>query len=86
MIKLPKGKKITNSLETFKELIFNSRNYRRIKNNISNQERKALKDVKIDTSKTCRIQDKGFCFVVVCIDNYYLKRWFANLNEVPFNS
>ena len=37
-----------------------SNNYKGIKNIISNQERNALKDIQKDTSKICRIQDKGF--------------------------
>ena len=48
-----------NSLETFIELvendIFKPSNYKRIKNNISNQERNGLKDIQKDTSKACRI-------------------------------
>ena len=59
---------------TFTELvendIFKLGNYERIKNNISNQERKALKDMQKDTSKTRRIQDKGSRFVVLDSDSY----------------
>ena len=65
-----KKKKKLQIVETFKELIFNSRNYRRIKNNISNQERKALKDVKIDTSKDVVNKIKNFVllwFVLIII-------------------
>ena len=58
-----KEKTNINSLETFIELvendIFKPDNYKRIKNNISNQKRKALKYMQKDTSKTCCIQDKG---------------------------
>ena len=42
-----------------------SNNYKGIKNIISNQEKNALKDIQKDTWKTCRIQDKGSCFVVL---------------------
>ena len=66
-----------NSLGTFIELaendIFKPANYKRIKNNISNQERKALKDIQKDTSKTFRIQDKGSRFVVLDSDSYIEK-------------
>ena len=69
-----KEKTNINSLETFTELvendIFKLGNYKRIKNNINNQERKALKDVQKDTSKTRRIQDKGSRFVVLDSDSY----------------
>ena len=65
-----------NSLETFRQLvenIFKPANYKKIKNYISNQERKALKDIQNDTSKTCRIQDKGSRFVVLDSDSYIEK-------------
>ena len=62
------------SLETFIELvdnhIFKAINYKRIKIKNNHQERKALKDMKKDTSKTCRIQDKGSRFVVLDSDSY----------------
>ena len=72
-----KEKTNINSLENFVELvendIFKPKNYRRIKNNISNQERNALKDIQKDTSKTCRIQDKGSRFVVLDSDSHIEK-------------
>ena len=71
-----KEKKNIISLGTFIELvenIFKPMNYKRIKNNISNQERKALKDIQKDTSKTCFIQDKGSCFVVLDSGKYIEK-------------
>ena len=55
-------------LKTFIELVkinvSKPSNYGRIKNNISNQETNALKDIQKDTSKTCHIQDKGSRFVI----------------------
>ena len=78
-----------NSLETFIELvendIFKPGNYERIKNDISNQERNALKDIQKDTSKSCHIQKKGsrlLSLIVIVI----LKRLIANLKEVLFNN
>ena len=69
-----KEKTNINSLETFTELvendIFKLGNYKRIKNNINNQERKALKDMQKNTSKTRRIQDKGSRFLVLDSDSY----------------
>ena len=53
--------------------MFKSNNYRRIKNNISNQERTALKDIQKDTSETCRMQNKGSRFVVLDSDSYIEK-------------
>ena len=54
-------------------MIFKPTNYKRIKNKISIQERKALKDIQRDTSRKCRIQDKGSRFVV--LDSYsYIER------------
>ena len=51
-----KEKTNINSLETFIELaendIFKPNKYKKIKTNISNQERNALKDIQKDTSKT----------------------------------
>ena len=64
-----KEKTNINSLENFTELvendIFKPNNQKRIKNNISIQERNALKDIQRNTSKTCRTQDKGSRFVVL---------------------
>ena len=51
-------------------MIFKPTNYKRIKNKISIQERKALKDTQRDTSRKCRIQDKGSRFVVLDSDSY----------------
>ena len=72
-----KEKTNINSLETFIELvendIFNANNSKRIKNNISNQERNALKEIQKDTSKTCRIQNEGSRFVVLDSDSYIEK-------------
>ena len=53
--------------------MFKSNNYRRIKNNISNQERTTLKDIQKDTSETCRMQNKGSRFVVLDSDSYIEK-------------
>ena len=57
-----KEKTNRNSLDIFTELeendIFKPTNYKRIKNSISNQERKAQKHIQKDTSKTCRIRDE----------------------------
>ena len=68
-----KEKTNINSLEIFAELvendIFKPNNYKRIKYDISNQERNTLKDKQKDTSKTCRIQDKGSRFVVLDSDS-----------------
>ena len=72
-----KDKTNINSIETFTELveneIFKLNNYIRIKNNISNQERNALKDIQKGISKTCCIQDKGSRFVVLDINGYIEK-------------
>ena len=61
-----------NSLETFIELvqndIFKSNNHKKIKNNISNQERNALKDIQKNTSKAFPIGDKRSRFVVLDCD------------------
>ena len=69
-----KEKTIINSFETVMEFvendIFKTSNYRRIKSNISNQERNALKDIQKDTSKICHIQDKGSRFVALNSDDY----------------
>ena len=76
-INYQKEKTNINSLETFIELvendIFKPDNYKRIKNNISNQERKALKDMQKYTSKPCCIQDKGSHFAVFDSDSYIEK-------------
>ena len=78
-----------NSLETFIELvendIFKPDNYKRIKNDISNQERDALKDIQKDTSKSCHIHKKGsrlWSLILLVI----LKRLVANLKDVLFNN
>ena len=66
-----------NSLETFTALvendIFKPNYYGRIKNDISNQERNALKNIQKETSKTCRTQDKGSRFVALHSDSYIEK-------------
>ena len=62
-----------NFIELVENDIFKPTNYKRIKNNISNQERKALKHIQKRTSKTCRIRDKGSRFVVLDSDSYYDK-------------
>ena len=49
--------------------MFKPNNYKRTKNNISNQERNALKDIQKNTSKTCCVQDKGSRFVVLDSDS-----------------
>ena len=84
-----KEKTNINSLETFIELvendIFKPDNYKRIKNNISNQERNALKDIQKDTSKTCRIQGKGSRFVVFDSDSY-IEKIDHQLERSSFNN
>ena len=84
-----KEKTNINSLETLIELvendIFKPTKYKRIKNNISNEERKVLKEIQKDTSKTCRLQDIGsrFFYLIVIV---ILKRLIANLKEVLFKN
>lgn len=62
----------TNSFEMFIELIknyiFKPNNYRKIKNNISNEERKAQKYIQKDKSKTNCKQYKGSLFVALDSD------------------
>ena len=60
-------------IELVENDIFKPNNYKRIKNNVSNQERNAMKDIQEDTSKKCCIQDKGPCFVVIDSDSYIEK-------------
>ena len=71
-----KEKTNINSLETFIELvendIFKPTNYKKTKN-ISNHERKALKDIQKDTTKTCHIQSKWSHFAVLGSDSYIEK-------------
>ena len=66
-----------NSLETFIELaeddILKPNNNKRIKNNIINPERNAVKDIQKDISKRRRIQDKGSRFVILDSDSYLEK-------------
>ena len=66
-----------NSLEMFIELIekdiFKLDNYRRIRNNISKEEKEALRNIQIDPSRTYRIQDKGSRFVILDNDDYINK-------------
>ena len=72
-----KEKTNINSLETFVELvendIFKPKNYRRIKNNISNQEKKRSEGHTKRHQKHGPIQDKGSRFVVLDSDNYIEK-------------
>ena len=72
-----KEKTNINSIQNFIELaendIFKPNNYKRIKNNVSNRETNALKDIQNDTSKICRIQDKGLRFVLLDSDSYVEK-------------
>ena len=71
-----KEKTNINSLETFIDLvendIFKSTNYKRIKNNISNQERKVLKEIQKDTSKTS-FTGYRITFFVLDSDSYIEK-------------
>ena len=66
-----------NSLETFIELnekdIFKPDNYRRIRNNISKEEKVALRNIQNDPSRTYRIQDKCSRFVILNNDDYINK-------------
>ena len=84
-----KEKTNKNTLETLIELvendIFEPTNCKRTKNNISNHERKALKDIQKDTSKTCWIRDKrsSLLYLIVIV---ILKRLTAKFKEVLFNS
>ena len=73
-----------NFIELVENDIFKPTNYKRIKNN-SNQKRKPLKDIQKDTLKTCRIQDKGSCFVVLDSESY-IKKIDRDLQEVLFNN
>ena len=65
------------SLETFTELvendIFKPDNYRRIKSNITKEERKALKNIQRDFIRSYRIQHKGSRFVILDNDDYIEK-------------
>ena len=72
-----KDKTNINSLETFIELvendIFKPDNYRRIKSNITKEEREALKNIQRDSTRSYRIQDKGSQFVILDNDDYMEK-------------
>ena len=72
-----KDKTNINSLETFIEFVendnFKSDNYRWIKSNITKEEREALKNIKKDSARSYRIQDKGSRFVILDNDDYIEK-------------
>ena len=76
-VKYRKDKTNINSLETFIELvqndIFKPDNYRRIKSNITKEEREALKNIQRDSTRSYRIQDKGSRFVILDNDDYIEK-------------
>ena len=55
-------------IELIKNDILKPNNYRKIKSNISNQERKAQKYIQKDTSKTNSKQYKGSLFVALDSD------------------
>ena len=84
-----KEKTNINSLEALIEIvdndIFEPTNYKITKNNINNQERKVLKAIQKDTSKTCWIRDKRsrLLYLIMIV---ILKRLIANLKEVLFNN
>ena len=91
-----KDKTNINSLETFIELvendIFKPDNYRRIKSNITKEEREALKNIQRDSTRSYRIQDKGSRFVILDNDDYIEKidyqlrrSSFIELNDDPSN-
>ena len=91
-----KDKTNINSLETFIELaendIFKPDNYRPVKSSITKEDREALKNIKIDSTRSYRIQDKGSRFVILDNDDYIekidyqLKRTlFSELNDDPSN-
>ena len=91
-----KDKTNINSLETFIELaendIFKPDNYRRIKSNITKEEREALKNIQRDSTRSYRIQDKGSRFVILDNDDYIEKidyqlrrSSFSELNDDPSN-
>ena len=91
-----KDKANINSLETFIELvendIFKPDNYRRIKSNITKEEREALKNIQRDTTRSYRIQDKGSRFVILDNDDYIEKIDYqlrrssvSELNDDPSN-
>ena len=72
-----KDKTNINSLETFIELaendIFKPDNYRPVKSSITKEDREALKNIKIDSTRSYRIQDKGSRFVILDNDDYIEK-------------
>ena len=91
-----KDKTNINSLETFIELvendIFKPDNYRRVKSNITKEEREALKNIRRDSTRSYRIQDKGSRFVILDNDDYIEKidyqlrrSSFSELNDDPSN-
>ena len=91
-----KDKTNINSLENFIDLteddIFKPDNYRRIKSNISKEEREALKNIQRDSARPYKTQDKGSRFVIVDNDDYIEKidyqlrrSSFSELNEHPSN-
>ena len=91
-----KGKTNINSLETFIKLvengIFKPDNYKRIKSNITKEEREALNNIKRDSTRSYRIQDKGSRFVILDNDDYiekidyhFRRSSFSELNDDPSN-
>ena len=80
-----KDKTNINSLETFIELvendIFKLDNYRRIKSNITKEEKEALKNMQRDSTQSYRNQDKGSQFVILDNDDYF-RKLITSLEEV----
>ena len=78
---------------TFENYIFKPDNYRRIKSNITKEEREALKNIQRDSTRSYRIQDKGSRFVILDNDDYIEKidyqlrrrSSFSELNDDPSN-
>ena len=91
-----KDKTNINSLETFIELvendIFKPDNYRRIKSNITKEEREALKNIQRDSTWSHIIQDKVLRFFILDNDDYIekidyqlRKSSLSELNHDPSN-
>ena len=79
-------------IDTIEKEIFNPSNIRRTRNNLSKDEKTALKEIKSWEDKVIRVQDKGSRFVILNTDDYVEKvehqinrSSFCRLEEDPSN-